>query len=400
MRRALRFAVPICVVLWAGIFTALYAQTSLFPLPMPIAAAAAAPDTSFITGQVLGSPYNSLDGCFGLLFQHSTPVTVTSLGRWVIAGNSGTHVLTLMNSSGTSLANCSVNTSGAPAGAYRYCALSSPVSLSANTSYYLASIEANGGDFFHLGDNLVTPVAGGSVLSAEYGTATGNNCTATPNGGANASYGPVNLKFHPSPYRQSASSSSGSIPLSPTAIGDLIWVGQLSTTVANTAPTDDKGNIYIQSFNSSVCGTGIESAPGTHKCSAYYTFDAVGGVTTVSTPSANVSTAMVFHGPTAIDQNHTIDYERVFSGGGPYLHTSSAITTTAANEVLVGWNATSAGDPLTAGTNGWNVVQSVAGAQAYSLQAAYKIVSATGSYTFTGTNVGGYNCDMQIASFR
>jgi len=100
---------------------------------------------SFDPGAVLR---NDFSGWVGFRFQvGSAGLTVTDLGRWVVSGNSGTHSVKLVQDNGTDVpgALATVSASGT-SGQFGYSSLSSPVSLAANTSYYLVSQEVAGGD--------------------------------------------------------------------------------------------------------------------------------------------------------------------------------------------------------------------------------------------------------------
>jgi hypothetical protein len=84
-----------------------------------------------------------------------------------------------------------VNTYGAVAGEFLYAALTSPVTLSANTSYYLVSQETSGGDQWYNFDTVVSHTTVASVPNAVYTfgsayvtTGTNNNC-----------FIPVNFKY-------------------------------------------------------------------------------------------------------------------------------------------------------------------------------------------------------------
>lgn len=87
----------------------------------------------------------------GFNFTPAANMTVRSLARWVISGNSGTHTVTLYccasGASGTILGSVSINTSGATTGAFDFVTLGTPVSLTAGTEYYLMSAE--GGDTWY-----------------------------------------------------------------------------------------------------------------------------------------------------------------------------------------------------------------------------------------------------------
>lgn len=78
----------------------------------------------------------------------ASAVTVTHLGRWVIPGSSGTtHTVKLVTAAtgvDVSGGSVSINTTGAPVSAFKYTALSSPITLTAGASYYLVSNEPGG----------------------------------------------------------------------------------------------------------------------------------------------------------------------------------------------------------------------------------------------------------------
>ncbi|MDD5262282.1 MAG: family 16 glycosylhydrolase, partial [Methylacidiphilales bacterium] len=78
-----------------------------------------------------------------------SPVVINSVGRWVISGNSQSHVVKLIDASnGVDVPNgsASVNTAGQPAGAFAYANLTTPVTLAANHDYFLMTYETAGGD--------------------------------------------------------------------------------------------------------------------------------------------------------------------------------------------------------------------------------------------------------------
>lgn len=108
--------------------------------------------TALVTGVTLNSPQLRSDftGWVGFKFTvGSTPIRVTDLGRWVVSGNSGSHVVKLVRADDlTDVPNASatVNTSGKPAGQFAYAQLAGTVTLAANTTYYLVSHEVSGGD--------------------------------------------------------------------------------------------------------------------------------------------------------------------------------------------------------------------------------------------------------------
>jgi photosystem II stability/assembly factor-like uncharacterized protein len=123
------------------------------PLPVKL-------PTHLLQGETLGTLRHDHPGFVGMKFTTgSSPVAVGQLGRWVVSGNSQSHVLELVKAStGVVVALATVNTAGAPAGAFTYAYLASPVTLAANTTYYLVSNE-NNGDAWYSSDSTVTPTS-------------------------------------------------------------------------------------------------------------------------------------------------------------------------------------------------------------------------------------------------
>jgi hypothetical protein len=151
---------------------------------------------SFVTGFALNSPSqrNDFGGFVGMkLTVGATPVTVTALGRIFLTGNIGTHTVKLVRASdGTDVPGGSVSVAmtGGTAGQFQYVLLGSPVTLLANTAYYLVSLEAIGGDkWYDYGTVSSTSVA--TVNSSVYL----NGTTWTPVSGSNSSYVPVSFLY-------------------------------------------------------------------------------------------------------------------------------------------------------------------------------------------------------------
>ncbi|MFA7342760.1 MAG: hypothetical protein WC003_00515 [Terrimicrobiaceae bacterium] len=155
--------------------------------------------TPFVTGQTLGGLRNNYTASLGFKFTvGSSPITVTELGRWVVSGNTQTHTVKLvLASSGADVSGGSVSvaTAGAPAGQFKYAALAAPVTLSANTAYYVVSRETNGGDQWcnpgPLTYNTSVATMNGLVSSATH------TAPWSTGGPANNSYIPVSFKTTP-----------------------------------------------------------------------------------------------------------------------------------------------------------------------------------------------------------
>jgi uncharacterized repeat protein (TIGR01451 family) len=153
-------------------------------------------DTSLITAynQNSAALRRNFSGWVGLkLTVGLSPIVVNSLGRLVIAGNSGSHTVKLVqaaNGIDVPGASVSLSTAGGIAGQFAYSQLANPVTLAANTAYYLVSYETEGGDqWYDYGP--VTSKPGIAVNSAVYSFDGANWFTV---GVPNTSYVPPNLK--------------------------------------------------------------------------------------------------------------------------------------------------------------------------------------------------------------
>jgi hypothetical protein len=150
--------------------------------------------TAFVTGQTLGTVRRDYNGWVGMQFRvGSNPLTITGVGRIVAPGDSGTHLVKIVDAS-TGLdvpgASASVVTAGATAGTYVYGAVSSVV-LNANAPYYILTQETAGGDPWYDFNTLVQTTNVANTVSAAYyyGSAYYNL------GSSGASYGPVNFQY-------------------------------------------------------------------------------------------------------------------------------------------------------------------------------------------------------------
>ena len=109
-----------------------------------------ATSAALITEVTLGTGRNNFSGWVGgSITTASGGMQVTELGRYVVAGNTETHIVKLVNAStgqDVTGGSVTVNLAGGQAGTFAYSQLSSPVTLSPNTAYYLVSQEVQGGD--------------------------------------------------------------------------------------------------------------------------------------------------------------------------------------------------------------------------------------------------------------
>ena len=134
-------------------------------------------------------------GWVGLRFQvGATPVEVRQLGRVFVTGNTQSHELRLVQATTkATVASVVWSPAGGVANAITYAPLAVPVTLAANTEYYLAAKETSGGDQWYSNNTAVTTTGVATVLSAVY-SSTGS--TWLPYGAAGSyTYGPVGVTY-------------------------------------------------------------------------------------------------------------------------------------------------------------------------------------------------------------
>ena len=150
-----------------------------------------------VTGVTLSSTVlTNFSGWVGFKFTvGANNIVVKELGRWMRNGNQGTHSVKLANGSGTDIsgASVSVNSGIGQPGAFNYVTLSSPVTLLANTSYYLTSQEVNGGDEWYEYDSALTSSGVATIDNAVW--ALNSSTSYAQVGSAGNSYVPVSLKY-------------------------------------------------------------------------------------------------------------------------------------------------------------------------------------------------------------
>jgi len=113
----------------------------------------------FMTGHTMTTLRNDYTGWLGMeMTLGSADLLVSQLGRWVVSGNTASHIVKLVDAeTGADIASSTVSTMGATANRFKYAPVASPVLLKANTRYYLLSQETAGGDQWH---DFATPTAG------------------------------------------------------------------------------------------------------------------------------------------------------------------------------------------------------------------------------------------------
>ena len=121
-----------------------------------------------IIGTVSGSTRNNFTGTTGYKFQVQNAITLTSLGRFFPAGNSGNHTVYIwdVTGGGTKLASVSVlNASTSDAQGFKWASIT-PITLTAGRLYACTSDETSGGDSWVSGASSATwvPTMGPGIM--------------------------------------------------------------------------------------------------------------------------------------------------------------------------------------------------------------------------------------------
>ncbi len=156
------------------------------------------PPIPFVTGTSISLGTGSTDGGEyrqGFWFTvGANPITVTHLGRIfqanpAIATMTGTHNMRLKSKTGSSV-DVAVDlnmTTGTAVGNFKYVALTTPVTLAANTDYYIDSQEHTGGDMYYQPPTSITSTTAGVVKGNQYN----GNCFDSPG----TTRGPVSFLY-------------------------------------------------------------------------------------------------------------------------------------------------------------------------------------------------------------
>jgi len=153
-----------------------------------------APGISYITAYSGSDVRNNFSGWAGMqITVGSAPLTVTSVGRLCLTGNSGTHTVkfaTAANGQDVPGGSATVNMAGCTAGQFVYTTLTAPISLQPGASYEFASQEVVGADTWYDAGPVTTTSDALATNSVYYGgTWIGIDST-------NSSYVPPNFKYH------------------------------------------------------------------------------------------------------------------------------------------------------------------------------------------------------------
>ncbi len=138
-------------------------------------------------------------------------------------GNSGTHLVKIVRAAdGTDVPGgaVSINTAGGTPGRFVYAALTVPVTLDANSVYFILSQEAAGGDRWYDKDSTIQGTSAGTVGVPVYSS--GSSYVYAATGLSGQAYGPLDFQ-----YGGNGSPSSPSISQPPQNV--TVLVGQTTT---------------------------------------------------------------------------------------------------------------------------------------------------------------------------
>lgn len=150
-----------------------------------------------VTGMTLGAMRADSPGWAGnKITVGSQSLTVTDIGRLCNSGNSLSHDLKIVRASdGATVATVTASMSGCTAGQFKYAQLSSPVTLLANTAYYVLSYEVGSDTFRDWVGTWLTTTSAATVNAGVY-TINGGQTWSLATGSGN-SYVPLDIKYLP-----------------------------------------------------------------------------------------------------------------------------------------------------------------------------------------------------------
>jgi len=163
---------------------------------------AAAVPKPFVKSIVNGSVHNDFPGTPGTkgllgmrIVVGASDLLVSQLGRNVLAGNSDSHVIKIVDESTNSdLGAVTVQTAGQTPDAFVFGSLTNPVLLKKNSGYYIVSEETAGGDTWKSSDTVVVTEPDAAVPSAVLFDPTAD-AKYDAAGGVNNCYVPLNFLY-------------------------------------------------------------------------------------------------------------------------------------------------------------------------------------------------------------
>lgn len=117
------------------------------------------PEVEFMTAMTPGSLRNNFGSSLGFRFTvGASSMHITALGRWRYSGNSGSHLIRIIQDDApkTLIASATIDMSTGTVDAFKYVAIT-PVILAVSTPYIVASAESDGGDQW--GDDNISGIS-------------------------------------------------------------------------------------------------------------------------------------------------------------------------------------------------------------------------------------------------
>ncbi len=335
------------------------------PPPPPVVTAT----TPLLAGQSPASPRNNITQWVGYEFTvGATPLTLTSLGRMVLAGNSGSHPVKLARvSDNTDVpgAQVVVSTAGVAPGTYAYSQLASPITLLAGTSYYLVDQEFQGGDLWY-DISAITPSPQVTIPGAIY---------VDPSSGAYELVAVPNLGFV---FVNALFSTAGAPPPDSTAPTVLLTApannSTISGTMTITAAASD--NVAVASVQFMLDGNPIGALDTSAPWSMTYdTRQLTNGQYTLSAVAKDAA------GNSATSSTVTITVNNSAAGQNPFVTSFTPGTLRNNTTQWVGNELTVGSAPLTIYSLGRICIAGNTGTH------TVKLVSATNSADLAGGSV-------------
>lgn len=157
------------------------------------------PSSFLSSSSLIGPLRNDYGNWVGYRFRvGGSALSVNALGRLVAPGNTAAHEVRIVRSDGVSqVARVTIPTAGVSANTFAYASLTTPVTLSANTVYYIGSLEQAGGDRWYDYQNILTPSSAGTIegQAADFGSGMVLVSIAGQTNPANHGYVPVDFKY-------------------------------------------------------------------------------------------------------------------------------------------------------------------------------------------------------------
>ncbi|MBV9743700.1 MAG: hypothetical protein JO099_08045, partial [Acidobacteriia bacterium] len=236
------------------------------------------PSIHFVTSDTPGGLQNDFTGWVGMsVTVNAVPLTVTALGRIVATGNSGTHNVEIIDaSSGTQLAQVTVNTATGTLNQFVYTPLQNPVTLNPNGTYYILSSETKNGEYFY---NTATTDQTTSVAVLNGPVYSSDNQNFSPVSAPGTTYGPVDFAYN-APVSVTITPTTATLYPQDTQQFTATVTGNALSTVTWTITPNGTG---------SITAGGLYTAPATITASTPVTITATSVADSTKFAVANVT---------------------------------------------------------------------------------------------------------------